>query len=310
MIDIYENNLYDIEQELKFDYPEIKIDAIVASIRDKQRLNEIFEQYKPYLVFHAAAHKHVPLMETSPLEAIKNNVFGTYNVVNCADQFNVKRFILISTDKAVNPTNVMGATKRLCEMIVQAKNKVSQTEYAAVRFGNVLGSNGSVVPLFKKQIANGGPVTVTHKDITRFFMTIPEAVSLVLQAMSGAKGGEIFVLDMGEPVKIYDMAVKLIKLSGLEPNVDIQIKVTGLRPGEKLYEELLMAEEGLEQTKHDKIYIAAPMDIDITMINQKLNELSELLETSTNEQRDKIKTVIKEVVPTFKEPGNVILNSK
>lgn len=310
MIDIYENNLYDIEQELKFDYPEIKIDAIVASIRDKQRLNEIFEQYKPYLVFHAAAHKHVPLMETSPLEAIKNNVFGTYNVVNCADQFNVKRFILISTDKAVNPTNVMGATKRLCEMIVQAKNKVSQTEYAAVRFGNVLGSNGSVVPLFKKQIANGGPVTVTHKDITRFFMTIPEAVSLVLQAMSGAKGGEIFVLDMGEPVKIYDMAVKLIRLSGLEPNVDIQIKVTGLRPGEKLYEELLMAEEGLEQTKHDKIYIAAPMDIDITMINQKLNELSELLETSTNEQRDKIKTVIKEVVPTFKEPGNVILNSK
>ena len=310
MIDIYENNLYDIEQELKFNYPEIKIDAIVASIRDKQRLNEIFEQYKPYLVFHAAAHKHVPLMETSPLEAIKNNVFGTYNVVNCADQFNVKRFILISTDKAVNPTNVMGATKRLCEMIVQAKNKVSQTEYTAVRFGNVLGSNGSVVPLFKKQIANGGPVTVTHKDITRFFMTIPEAVSLVLQAMSGAKGGEIFVLDMGEPVKIYDMAVKLIKLSGLEPNVDIQIKVTGLRPGEKLYEELLMAEEGLEQTKHDKIYIAAPMDIDITMINQKLNELSELLETSTNEQRDKIKTVIKEVVPTFKEPGNVILNNK
>ena len=310
MIDIYENNLYDIEQELKFNYPEIKIDAIVASIRDKQRLNEIFEQYKPYLVFHAAAHKHVPLMETSPLEAIKNNVFGTYNVVNCADQFNVKRFILISTDKAVNPTNVMGATKRLCEMIVQAKNKVSQTEYAAVRFGNVLGSNGSVVPLFRKQIANGGPVTVTHKDITRFFMTIPEAVSLVLQAMSGAKGGEIFVLDMGEPVKIYDMAVKLIKLSGLEPNVDIQIKVTGLRPGEKLYEELLMAEEGLEQTKHDKIYIAVPMDIDITMINQKLNELSELLETSTNEQRDKIKTVIKEVVPTFKEPGNVILNSK
>ena len=310
MIDIYENNLYDIEQELKFDYPEIKIDAIVASIRDKQRLNEIFEQYKPYLVFHAAAHKHVPLMETSPLEAIKNNVFGTYNVVNCADEFNVKRFILISTDKAVNPTNVMGATKRLCEMIVQAKNKVSQTEYAAVRFGNVLGSNGSVVPLFKKQIANGGPVTVTHKDITRFFMTIPEAVSLVLQAMSGAKGGEIFVLDMGEPVKIYDMAVKLIKLSGLEPNVDIQIKITGLRPGEKLYEELLMAEEGLEQTKHDKIYIAAPMNIDITMINQKLNELSNLLETSTNEQRDKIKTVIKEVVPTFKEPGNVILNSK
>ena len=300
MVDIYENNLYDIEQELKFNHPTIKIDAIVASVRDKKRLNEIFEEYKPYLVFHAAAHKHVPLMETSPLEAIKNNVFGTYNVVNSADEYNVKRFILISTDKAVNPTNVMGATKRLCEMIVQAKNKVSNTEYAAVRFGNVLGSNGSVVPLFKKQIASGGPVTVTHKDITRFFMTIPEAVSLVLQAMSGAKGGEIFVLDMGEPVKIYDMAVNLIKLSGLEPNVDIQIKVTGLRPGEKLYEELLMAEEGLEQTKHDKIYIAAPMDIDMTTINNKLTELNDLLENSTNEQRDKIKKVIKEVVPTYK----------
>ncbi len=200
ILDIYENNLYDIEQELKFNYPKIKIDAVVASVREKERLNEIFKEYKPYLVFHAAAHKHVPLMETSPLEAIKNNVFGTYNVVNCADEYNVKRFILISTDKAVNPTNIMGATKRLCEMIVQAKDKVSKTEYAAVRFGNVLGSNGSVVPLFKKQIANGGPVTVTHKDITRFFMTIPEAVSLVLQAMSGANGGEIFVLDMGEPV--------------------------------------------------------------------------------------------------------------
>ena len=226
IVDIYENNLYDIEQELKYNYPNAKIDAIVASVRDKDRLNEIFNEFKPYLVFHAAAHKHVPLMETSPLEAIKNNVFGTYNVVNCADEYNVKRFVLISTDKAVNPTNIMGATKRLCEMIIQAKNKVSNTEYVAVRFGNVLGSNGSVVPLFKKQIAHGGPVTVTHKDITRFFMTIPEAVSLVLQAMSGAKGGEIFVLDMGEPVKIYDMAKKLIKLSGLEPDVDIQIKVT------------------------------------------------------------------------------------
>ena len=254
IVDIYENNLYDIEQELKFKFPEQEVKAIVASVRDKARLNEIFEEFKPYLVFHAAAHKHVPLMETSPLEAIKNNVFGTYNVVNCADEYNVKRFILISTDKAVNPTNIMGATKRMCEMIVQAKNKVSNTEYAAVRFGNVLGSNGSVIPLFKKQIASGGPVTVTHKEITRFFMTIPEAVSLVLQAMSYAKGGEIFVLDMGEPVKIYDMAEKLIKLSGYEPNVDIKIKVTGLRPGEKLYEELLMEEEGLKETKHDKIF--------------------------------------------------------
>lgn len=302
ILDIYENNLYDIEQELKFNYPKIKVDAVVASVREKERLNEIFKEYKPYLVFHAAAHKHVPLMETSPLEAIKNNVFGTYNVVNCADEYNVKRFILISTDKAVNPTNIMGATKRLCEMIVQAKDKVSKTEYAAVRFGNVLGSNGSVVPLFKKQIANGGPVTVTHKDITRFFMTIPEAVSLVLQAMSGANGGEIFVLDMGEPVKIYDMALNLIKLSGLEPNVDIQIKITGLRPGEKLYEELLMAEEGLTQTKHDKIYIAEPMDIDMKKIENKLNILDKLLVDGTNnEQKEKIRKAMKDVVPTFKE---------
>ena len=301
IVDIYENNLYDIEQELRMNYPDAKIDAIVASVRDKKRLNEIFEEFKPYLVFHAAAHKHVPLMETSPLEAIKNNVFGTYNVVNCADEYNVKRFILISTDKAVNPTNIMGATKRLCEMIVQAKNKVSKTEYAAVRFGNVLGSNGSVVPLFKKQIASGGPITVTHKDITRFFMTIPEAVSLVLQAMSYAKGGEIFVLDMGEPVKIYDMAEKLVKLSGLEPNVDIEIKVTGLRPGEKLYEEILMAEEGLEATKHDKIHIAEPMNINMDMIEDKLEKLNELLETSDNEDKDKIKKVIKQIVPTFRD---------
>lgn len=300
ILDIYENNLYDIEQELKYNFPDQKVYAIVASVREKKRLDEIFEEFKPYLVFHAAAHKHVPLMETSPLEAIKNNVFGTYNVVNCADEFKVKRFILISTDKAVNPTNIMGATKRLCEMIVQAKNKVSETEYAAVRFGNVLGSNGSVIPLFKKQIAKGGPVTVTHKDITRFFMTIPEAVSLVLQAMSYAKGGEIFVLDMGEPVKIYDMAEKLIKLSGYEPNVDIQIKVTGLRPGEKLYEELLMNEEGLKETKHDKIYIAKPSKIDMDMIQQKLDKLILLLETANNEQKDEIKDVISEVVPTYR----------
>ena len=300
IVDIYENNLYDIEQELKFNYPDMEIDAIVASVREKHRLNEIFEQYHPYLVFHAAAHKHVPLMETSPLEAIKNNVFGTYNTVKCADEYGVKRFILISTDKAVNPTNIMGATKRLCELIIQAKNKVSKTEYAAVRFGNVLGSNGSVVPLFKKQIAKGGPVTVTHKEITRFFMTIPEAVSLVLQAMSGAKGGEIFVLDMGEPVKIYDMAIKLIKLSGLEPNVDIQIKVTGLRPGEKLYEELLMAEEGLTETKHDKIHVARPSDIDMEKLEAKLAKLQHLLDNTNNEQKDEIKDVISEVVPTYR----------
>ena len=300
IVDIYENNLYDIEQELKYNYPNAKIDAIVASVRDKDRLNEIFNEFKPYLVFHAAAHKHVPLMETSPLEAIKNNVFGTYNVVNCADEYNVKRFVLISSDKAVNPTNIMGATKRLCEMIIQAKNKVSNTEYVAVRFGNVLGSNGSVVPLFKKQIAHGGPVTVTHKDITRFFMTIPEAVSLVLQAMSGAKGGEIFVLDMGEPVKIYDMAKKLIKLSGLEPDVDIQIKVTGLRPGEKLYEEILMQEEGLTETKHDKIHIAKPCNVDIKMIINKLDKLQKLVDTNNNENLKEIKETVHEVVPTYK----------
>ena len=300
IVDIYENNLYDIEQELKYNYPNAKIDAIVASVRDKDRLNEIFNEFKPYLVFHAAAHKHVPLMETSPLEAIKNNVFGTYNVVNCADEYNVKRFVLISSDKAVNPTNIMGATKRLCEMIIQAKNKVSNTEYVAVRFGNVLGSNGSVVPLFKKQIAHGGPVTVTHKDITRFFMTIPEAVSLVLQAMSGAKGGEIFVLDMGEPVKIYDMAKKLIKLSGLEPDVDIQIKVTGLRPGEKLYEEILMQEEGLTETKHDKIHIAKPCNVDIKMIINKLDKLQRLVDTNNNENLKEIKETVHEVVPTYK----------
>lgn len=305
IVDIYENNLYDIEQELRAENQGTEIEAIVASVRDKNRLNEIFEKFKPYLVFHAAAHKHVPLMETSPLEAIKNNVFGTYNVVNCADEYNVKRFILISTDKAVNPTNIMGATKRLCEMIVQAKDKVSKTEYAAVRFGNVLGSNGSVIPLFKKQIAKGGPVTVTHKEITRFFMTIPEAVSLVLQAMSYAKGGEIFVLDMGEPVKIYDMAVNLIKLSGYEPNVDIGIKVTGLRPGEKLYEEILMSEEGLKATKHDKIHVAEPMDIDMERVEQKLARLSDLIRSSRNEDTEKIKNTMKELVPTFKDGAAV-----
>ena len=300
IVDIYENNLYSIEQELRFNYPELKLEAIVASVRDKKRLNEIFEEFRPYLVFHAAAHKHVPLMETSPLEAIKNNVFGTYNVVNCADEYDVKRFILISTDKAVNPTNIMGATKRLCEMIIQTKNKVSKTEYAAVRFGNVLGSNGSVIPLFKKQISQGGPVTVTHKDITRFFMTIPEAVSLVLQAMTYAKGGEIFVLDMGEPVKIYDMAVKLIQLSGYEPNVNMQIKITGLRPGEKLYEEILMNEEGLETTKHDKIHVAEPLNMTMEEMEEKLEVLRNLLDNSNNEDKDIIKNTMKQIVPTFK----------
>ncbi len=304
MIDIYENSLYDIEIELKAKYPKIKIDAIIASVRDNRRLEQIFEEYKPYLVFHAAAHKHVPLMENSPLEAIKNNVFGTYNVVNACDKYEVKRFILISTDKAVNPTNIMGATKRICEMIVQAKNKESKTEYAAVRFGNVLGSNGSVVPLFKKQIAEGGPVTVTHKEITRFFMTIPEAVELVLQAMTYANGGEIFVLDMGQPVKIYDLAVSLIKLSGLIPNQDIDIKITGLRPGEKLYEELLMGEEGLEKTAHNEIFVAEPLSITMKDIEKKIENLNNLLEKSDVENEE-IKNVFKELVPTFKDPEKV-----
>lgn len=300
IVDIYENNLYDIELELKAKYKKAKIYAIVASVRDKKKLDSLFDTYRPYLVFHAAAHKHVPLMETSPLEAIKNNVFGTYNVVNCCDKYKVKRFVLISTDKAVNPTNIMGATKRMCEMIVQAKNRGSETEFAAVRFGNVLGSNGSVVPLFKKQIAAGGPVTVTHKEITRFFMTIPEAVQLVLQAITYAKGGEIFVLDMGEPVKIYDLAVSLIKLSGLEPNVDIPIEVTGLRPGEKLYEELLMSEEGLQKTEHNKIFIAEPLDITMEDIENKLEKLGNIIQNENTSIKD-IKNTIKEVVPTYKE---------
>ena len=304
ILDIYENNLYDIEMELRAEYPKLNLEAIVASVRDNARLNNVFETYKPEIVFHAAAHKHVPLMEKSPLEAIHNNVFGTYNVVNCADEYGVEKFVLISTDKAVNPTNIMGASKRVCEMIVQAKNKVSKTEYVAVRFGNVLGSNGSVIPLFKKQIERGGPVTVTHKDITRFFMTIPEAVQLILQAVTYAKGGEIFVLDMGEPVKIYDLAVSLIKLLGYEPNVDIPIEITGLRPGEKLYEEILMSEEGLTSTKHDKIFISKPMHMEMTELEEKLNILKEL-EYNEKYSNENIKNTMKEVVTTYKEPEEV-----
>ena len=309
MLDIYENTLYDIELELKDKYRNAKIDAVIASVRDKKRLEEVFSKYRPYLVFHAAAHKHVPLMENSPLEAIKNNIFGTYNVVKVCDKYAVKKFILISTDKAVNPTNIMGATKRMCEMIVQAKNKEGKTEYVAVRFGNVLGSNGSVVPLFKKQIASGGPVTVTHKEITRFFMTIPEAVALILQAMTYANGGEIFVLDMGEPVKIYNLAESLIRLSGFVPNQDIKIEVTGLRPGEKLYEEILMDEEGLQKTSHDKIHVAAPMDITMKSVEKKLEKLQKLIDKECNDEQE-IKNNMKEVVPTFKEPEAVNKNKK
>ena len=301
ILDIYENTLYDIERELEADYPTANIKAIIGSVRDKERLEEVFNKYKPNVVFHAAAHKHVPLMETSPLEAIHNNVFGTYNVVNCADKFGVEKFVLISTDKAVNPTNIMGASKRVCEMIVQTKNKTSKTDFVAVRFGNVLGSNGSVIPLMKKQIEKGGPVTVTHKEITRYFMTIPEAVQLILQAVTYAKGGEIFVLDMGEPVKIYDLAVSLIRLMGYEPNVDIPIIITGLRPGEKLYEELLMAEEGLVSTKHDKIFITQPMHLEEKELNEKLYELGNI-KYNEDYSIEKVKKVMANVVPTYHEP--------
>ena len=259
ILDIYENNAYDIEQELKREYPELNLITIIGSVRDYDRLDNIFKEYRPEYVFHAAAHKHVPLMELSPNEAIKNNCLGTLNTVKVADKYKVKKFVLISSDKAVRPTNVMGATKRICEMIIQAYNKMSKTDYVAVRFGNVLGSNGSVIPLFLKQIDNGGPVTVTHKEITRYFMTIPEAVSLILQAFCYAEGGEIFVLDMGEPVKIYDLAKKIIRYRGYEPGEDIKIKITGLRPGEKLYEELLMDEEGLQSTPNKLIHIGKPI---------------------------------------------------
>ena len=299
MLDIYENTLYDIQMELIRKYTNIK--AIIGSIRDKKRLKEIMEEYKPSLIFNAAAHKHVPLMEASPLEAIKNNIFGTWNLINVADEFGVKRFIQISTDKAVNPTNIMGATKRMCELMIQAKDKVSKTDYAAVRFGNVLGSNGSVIPLFKKQIKEGGPVTLTHKDIIRYFMTIPEAVSLVIQAMALAKGGEIFVLDMGKPVKIYDLAKTLIKLSGYEPEVDIPIKITGLRPGEKLYEELLISSNELEKTKYEKIFVEEPNDITVEDIDEKLESLNNLL-NKENATYKEIKEVMHDVVPTFIEP--------
>lgn len=304
MLDVYENSLYDIELELKTAHPNNDMRAIVANIREKDRLDAIFEKYSPDIVFHAAAHKHVPLMENNPTEAIKNNVFGTYNLVNVSDKYNVSRFILISTDKAVNPTNIMGATKRLCEMIIQAKDKESETEYVAVRFGNVLGSNGSVVPLFKKQIAHGGPVTVTHKEITRFFMTIPEAVALVLQAITYAKGGEIFVLNMGDPVKIYDLAKSLIELSGYTLGKDMDIEITGMRPGEKLYEELLMNEENLQGTDHEKIFITESMDFTMNDVEGKLDSFREILKDEST-SKEVIKETMKKCVPTYREPEEV-----
>lgn len=297
ILDIYENNAYDIQQELIRHYhKDLNLKVLIASIRDEEKMNTIFEKYKPEIVFHAAAHKHVPLMEDSPCEAVKNNVFGTLNVAKLSSKYKVDKFVLISTDKAVNPTNIMGATKRCCEMIIQSLNKTSDTEFVAVRFGNVLGSNGSVVPLFKKQIAEGGPVTVTHEEVTRFFMTIPEAVSLVLQASAMAKGGEIFVLDMGEPVKIIDLARNLIKLSGYEPNVDINIEVTGLRPGEKLYEEVLMDEEGLTRTSNDQIRIGKPIKIDEAEFKRELSMLKRVAE---NNQDEKVDLIMKSIVPTY-----------
>jgi len=295
IVDIYENNAYDIEQELIRNLPNLNLLVLIASVRDKRKINNIFEEYRPEIVFHAAAHKHVPLMETSPNEAVKNNVIGTLNVTEAAGKYGTQRFVMISTDKAVNPTNVMGATKRICEMIIQAMDKKYATEYVAVRFGNVLGSNGSVIPLFKRQIKEGGPVTVTHKDIVRYFMTIPEAVSLVLQAGAYAKGGEIFVLNMGEPVRIYDLAENLIRLSGFEPNVDIDIKVIGLRPGEKLYEERLMEEEGLQETENKMISIGKPLEIDKDLF-EKVKQLGK----QADGEVDNMKELVSKLVPTYK----------
>ena len=294
IFDIYENNAYAIQQELIRKYGTDRLETLIGSVRDKKRLEEVFQEYMPDMVFHAAAHKHVPLMEDSPKEAIKNNCMGTYNVAMMADRYKVKRFVLISTDKAVRPTNVMGATKRICEMIIQTWDRKSETDFAAVRFGNVLGSNGSVVPLFLSQIEKGGPVTVTHKDITRFFMTIPEAVSLVLQASLYAEGGEIFVLDMGEPVRIYELAENLIRLKGFVPGKDIKIEVTGLRPGEKLYEEILMDEEGLKNTANNRIKIGQPIDLDPEFEKKLDNLMEEAYIDSPN-----IRNSIKDICPTY-----------
>ncbi|MBQ3064579.1 MAG: polysaccharide biosynthesis protein [Clostridia bacterium] len=296
IFDIYENNAYDIEMELRRKYPQLSLRVLIGSVRDEVRVSQVFEAVRPDIVFHAAAHKHVPLMETSPAEAVKNNVFGTYNVARAADAFGVERFVMISTDKAVNPTNVMGATKRICEMIVQYfATRSEKTDYVAVRFGNVLGSNGSVIPLFKKQIAAGGPVTVTHKDIIRYFMTIPEAVSLVLQAGAYATGGEIFVLDMGEPVKIVTLAENLIRLSGYRPYQDIDIQFTGLRPGEKLFEELLMNEEGMRTTPNKMIYIGKPIHFDEAVLLDTLDEMRE----AAREDNPALLSMIKTLVPTY-----------
>jgi len=295
IVDIYENNAYEIQQELIRDYPNLDLKVLIASVRNTNRINHIFEEYKPNIIYHAAAHKHVPLMEESPNEAIKNNVFGTYKTAMAADRFGAEKFVLISTDKAVNPTNIMGASKRICEMVIQMMNNRSKTDFVAVRFGNVLGSNGSVIPLFKQQILAGGPVTVTHPDIIRYFMTIPEAVSLVLQAGAYAKGGEIFVLDMGEPVKILDLAKNLIKLSGYRVDEDIQIVFSGLRPGEKMYEELLMNEEGLTTTANKMIFIGKQILFDEKVFEKQLDRLKDFCMDDSSE----IRNIVKEIVDTY-----------
>jgi len=302
ILDVYENNAYEIQQELTRQHGNrLNLETIIASVRDENRVRSLFAEYRPEVVFHAAAHKHVPLMEKSPLEAVKNNIFGTLNVAKAADEYGVQKFVLISTDKAVNPTNIMGASKRVCEMIVQSLGRKSSTEFVGVRFGNVLGSNGSVIPLFKKQIAEGGPVTVTHPDIIRYFMTIPEAVQLVIQAGAMAKGGEIFVLDMGEPVRIADLARDLIKLSGFEPGVDMDIEYTGLRPGEKLYEELLMAEEGLMDTCHEKIFVGRPLELDMERLTKELDVLRSI---SEKEETAVLEFIMKKLVPTYRKEKN------
>ena len=295
IIDNYENAAYELQMELGRKHPELDVIVLIVSVQNRRKIREIFEQYKPDLVFHAAAHKHVPLMEYSPCEAIKNNVFGTMNVASEANRSGVKRMVLISTDKAVRPTNIMGASKRICEMVIQTYNQRSKTEYVAVRFGNVLGSNGSVVPLFKQQIREGGPVTVTHPDIIRYFMTIPEAVSLVLQAGAYAQGGEIFILDMGEPVKILDLAENMIRLSGLVPGEDIEIKFTGLRPGEKLYEELLIDDDNKKETANKRNFIGQPIKIDEAEFDEKMKEL----EKATFSEDENIRQVVKKLVPEY-----------
>lgn len=296
VLDIYENGAYELQMELAHDFPALSLEVVIASIRDYERLKQVFEEYRPDVVFHAAAHKHVPLMEDNPWEAIKNNILGTYNLLICAKDYKVKKFVQISTDKAVNPTNIMGATKRFCEIMVQAFDKVSETEFVAVRFGNVLGSSGSVIPLFKEQIAKGGPVTVTHPEINRFFMTITEAAQLVIQAGAMAAGGEIFVLDMGQPVKIADLARDLIILSGLRPDEDIKIKYTGLRKGEKLYEELLMSEVTLTSTSHRKIFIEKPMEYNMEFVEESIEEFRNIV----NSNREEIFDLMEKKVPTYK----------